>query len=230
MKASSRTELLLARAYDRTGDGDSAHKMLERARRSAPTNPEVLRAVASYYRDTGQYDQAIRILEDLHAKDAGTLAELGYSYALAGNPHAAARNYGAAASQAPRDIEIQLNAAQAMLNDGEFDKATALLNQAATLHPDHYRVYALRGRLDASQHRSENAIREYEAALQHLPEGVPEGVLYPISLRVDLAQIYRDAGDTTNAERVTKDADECDPYPRHDRPCSARVLAPASRD
>jgi tetratricopeptide (TPR) repeat protein len=206
VKASARTELLLARAYDRTGDGESAHKMLERARRSAPTNPEVLRAVASYYRDTGQYDQAIRILEDLHAKDVGTLAELGYSYALAGNPSAAARNYGAAASQAPRDIEIQLNAAQAMLNDGELDKATVLLNQAATLNPDHYRVYALRGRLDASQHRSENAIREYEAALQHLPEGVPEGVLYPISLRVDLAQIYRDAGDTTNAERVTNDA------------------------
>jgi tetratricopeptide (TPR) repeat protein len=205
VKASARTELLLARAYDRTGDGESTHKMLERARRSAPTNPEVLRAVASYYRDTGQYETAIRILEDLHAKDVGTLAELGYSYALAGNPSAAARNYGAAASQAPRDIEIQLNATQAMLNDGEFDKATAVLNQAAMLNPDHYRVYALRGRLDASEHRNEDAIREYEAALQHLPEGVPEGILYPISLRVDLAQIYRDAGDTTNAERVTKD-------------------------
>ena len=206
VKASARTELLLARAYDRTGDGESAHKMLERARHSAPTNPEILRAVASYYRDTGEYDEAIRILEDLHAKDVGTLAELGYSYALAGNPRAAARNFGAAASQAPSDIEIQLNAAQAMLNDGEFDNATALLNHAATLNPDHYRVYALRGRLDASQHRSEGAIREYEGALQHLPEGVPEGVLYPISLRVDLAQIYRDAGDATNAERVTKDA------------------------
>jgi len=206
VKASARTELLLARAYQRIGDDESAHKMLERARHSAPTNPEVLRAVASYYRDTGQYETAIRILEDLHAKDVGTLAELGYSYALAGNPRAAARNYGAAASRAPQDIEIQLNAAQAMLNDGEYDKATALLNQAATLNPEHYRVYALRGRLDASQHRSENAIREYEAALQHLPEGVPEGVLYPISLRVDLAQIYRDAGDAANAERVTKDA------------------------
>ncbi|MGP0021465.1 MAG: tetratricopeptide repeat protein [Candidatus Sulfotelmatobacter sp.] len=206
VKSSARTELLLARAYDRIGDGESAHKMLERARHSAPTNPDVLRAVASYYRDTGQYETAIRMLEDLHAKDVGTLAELGYSYALAGNARAAARNYGAAASRAPRDIEIQLNAAQAMLNDGELDKAAALLNQAATLNPDHYRVHALRGRLDTSQHRSENAIREYEAALQQLPEGVPEGVLYPISLRVDLAQIYRDAGDTTNAERVTKDA------------------------
>ena len=38
------------------------------------------------------------------------------------------------------------------------------------------------------------------------PRGVPEGVLYPISLRVDLAQVYRDAGDNANAERVTKDA------------------------
>ena len=42
--------------------------MLEKARRSAPTNPEVLRAVASYYRDTGQYEEAVRILEDLHAE------------------------------------------------------------------------------------------------------------------------------------------------------------------
>ena len=85
-KASPRTELLLARAYQRTGDADSAHKMLERARRSAPTNPEVMRAVASYYRDVGQYDQAVKILEDLHSKDPNTLAELAYSYTLSGNP------------------------------------------------------------------------------------------------------------------------------------------------
>jgi tetratricopeptide (TPR) repeat protein len=62
-KSSARTELLLARAYDRTGNDEAAHNMLERARHSAPNNPEVLRAVASYYRDTGHYDQAIRILE-----------------------------------------------------------------------------------------------------------------------------------------------------------------------
>jgi len=206
VKKSPRTELLLARAYERTGDGDTAHKMLETARRSAPNNPEVLRAVASYFRDTGHYDQAIRVLEDLHIKDEHTLAELGYSYTLAGNAHAAAENYGAAASRAPRDIEIQLNAAQAMLSAGEFENAAALLKHAENLNPEHYRVYALRGRLDAAQHRNEDAIREYEAALQHLPEGVPEGVLYPISVRIDLAEVYRDAGDTTNAERVTKDA------------------------
>lgn len=206
IKASPRTELLLARAYERAGDGESAHRMLERARQSAPNNPEIMRAVASYYRDTGQYGEAVHILEGLPAKDASTLAELGYSYSLAGNPRAAAQTYGAAASRAPRDIDIQLNAAQAMLNAGEFDKATALLDRASALNPEHYRVYALRGRLAAIQHRNEDAIRDYEAALQHLPEGVPEGVLYPISLRVDLAQVYRDNGDTANADRVSKEA------------------------
>lgn len=206
VKRSPRTELLLARAYERMGDSDSAHKMLETSRQSAPTNPEILRAVASYYRDTGQYQEAVHTLEGLPKKDVNTLAELGYSYALAGNARAAAHQYDAAASLAPRNIDIQLNAAQAMLNAGDFEKATALLDRAAALNPQHYRVYALRGRLDAAQHRDENAIRDYEAALQHLPEGVPEGVLYPISLRVDLAQVYRDAGDTANADRVTKEA------------------------
>ncbi len=206
VKSSPRTELLLARAYERTGDGESAHSMLEKARRSAPTNPEILRAVASYYRDTGQYEAAVRILESLPTKDANALAELGYSYSLAGNPRAAAQSYDAAASRAPRNIEIQLNAAQAMLNAGEFDKAAALLERAAALNPEHYRVYALRGRLAAAQQRNEAAIRDYEAALQHLPEDVPEGVLYPISLRVDLAQVYRDAGDTANAQRVSEEA------------------------
>src|SRR5271156_4687225 len=206
VKRSPRTELLLARAYERMGDSDSAHKMLETSRQSAPTNPEILRAVASYYRDTGQYQEAVHTLEGLPKKDANTLAELGYSYALAGNTREAAHSYEAAASLAPRNIDIQLNAGQAMLNAGDFEKATALLDRAAALNPQHYRVYALRGRLDAAEHRDENAIRDYEAALQHLPEGVPEGVLYPISLRVDLAQVYRDAGDTANADRVTKEA------------------------
>ncbi len=206
VKGSPRTELLLARAYQRTGDSEAAHNMLEHARSAAPKNPEIVRAVASYYRDTGQYDSAIHLLEGLHSKDANTLAELGYSYALSGNTQASAQSYAIAASRAPRDIEIQLNAAQAMLNAGEFDKASALLTHSAALDPNHYRVFALRARLDATQHRNEDAIREYEAALQHMPDGVPEGVLYPISVRVDLAELYRDTGDTANADRVTQAA------------------------
>jgi tetratricopeptide (TPR) repeat protein len=207
VKPSARTELLLARAYDRSGDTDSARNMLERARRSAPNSPEVVRAVASYYRDTGHYDQAIKALQSLHSKDALTFAELGYTYQLAGDAHAAANSYREAASREPRNDEIQLNAAQAMLNAGDFAQSKSLLNHAAELDPQHYRLFALRGRLDSAEHRDRDAIREYEAALQHVPaEGVPEGVLYPISLRLDLAEVYRATGDDTNAVRVTKEA------------------------
>ena len=206
IRRSWRNELLLARAYDRTGDKQSALGMLERARRSSPSNPEVLRAIAAYYRDTNNYEAAVRTLERVHSNDPNIFAELGYSYSLAGNTRAAARSYSEAASRAPKNIDMQLGAAQAMLNAGEFSKANALLNHAATLNPDHYRVYALRGRLDVGQHENQAAAKEYEAALQHLPESVPEGVLYPISLRVDLAGVYRDEGDTADAERVIKDA------------------------
>ena len=206
VRTSARTELLLARAYDRAGDSAAARNMLERARKTAPSNPEVLRAVASYYRDTGHYAEAIKLLEGLHAKDALTLAELGYSYALAGNTVASARSFGEAANRAPRDLDIQLSAAQAMLNAAELSRAHALLDHAATLNPDHYRLHALRGRLDATEHKDAEAVKEYEASIQSMPQGVPEGPLYPISVRVDLAQLYRDDGDTANAERVMKEA------------------------
>jgi tetratricopeptide (TPR) repeat protein len=206
VKQSARTELLLARAYDRTGDSDSAVKMLERARHSAPNNPEVLRAVAAYYRDSGHYDEALQILEGMRAQDEATLAELGYTYSLAGDTRKAANSYEKAASLAPKNIDVQLGAAQAMLNAGEFGKTESFLKQAAALNPDHYRLFALRARLDLAQNKNQDAIREYEAALQHLPADVPEGVLYPISLRVDLVDAYRDAGDEANAQRVAQDA------------------------
>ena len=97
--------------------------MLERARQSAPKNPEVLRAVAAYYRDTGQYGPAIQILKGIPGPDPNTLAELGYSYQLAGDTHDAAANYLKAAQGAPKQIELQLNAAQALVGAGEFDQA-----------------------------------------------------------------------------------------------------------
>src|SRR5262249_53549595 len=63
VQRSARTELLLARAYQRTGQAEQAKAMLERARQSAPTNPEVLRAVAGYCRDVGDYTTAIQVLQ-----------------------------------------------------------------------------------------------------------------------------------------------------------------------
>lgn len=205
-KRSPRTELLLARAYERTGNPDKAKEMLTRAQQSAPTNPEVLRAVAAYYRDTGQYEFAIHILKTIPSRDAATLSELAYSYQLAGDQQQAAENYLKAAELAPRQMEIQLNAAQALVNAGNFDRANQVLDHVAGFDPENYKLHAVRGRSYALQHREDDAIQEYKTALARLPPTVPEGVLYPVSLQIDLYELYRDKGDTAEAEQLVRAA------------------------
>jgi tetratricopeptide (TPR) repeat protein len=207
IQSTARTELSMARAYQRLGDTAQSHQMLERARAKAPKDPEVLRAVAAAYRDNGQYDQAIAILKSVPMKSGDALAELAYTYQVAGDRKDAADTYIRAANAAPGDIEIQLNAAQALVNAGEFPKADGLLNHAASLNPNHYRMHAIRGQMDGLNNHDDQAIKEYQTAIADLPaEGVPEGPLYPISLHVNLYQLYRDTGDTAAAAREASTA------------------------
>jgi len=203
---SARNELLMARAYQQTGDKNRAKEMLERARNRAPKDPEVLRSVASYYRDTGQYEDAIATLKSLPSQSPAYLSELAYTYELAGKKNEAAEAYLQAANRAPGQIEIQLNAAQAQVSAKHADRAEPLLERVQALAPNHYRLHVIRGSIDRSRRQNDAAIREYERALQAMPASVPEGVLYPIALRLDLAQLYRDAGDTEKSDREAEAA------------------------
>ena len=201
IKPDARTELLLARAYQHLGDQRQSREWLDRARNRAPNNPEVLRSVAGLLRDSGQYDQAISILKSISRKDTDSLTELAYTYQVAGRKKEAADTYLQAADSAKGRLDIQLNAAQASVNAGDLRRAEILLKRAEALDPNHYRLHAIRGEILALENRPDQAIREYESALSHLPESVPEGVLYPISLHVDLYQLYRDTNDTAGANR-----------------------------
>lgn len=206
VQAQPRTELLMARAYQRLGDQNQARQMLERARSKAPKNPEVLRAVAAYYRETGQYDLALQTLQSVPLKDPNSLAELAYTFQLAGKRTEAADTYMRAADAARGSIDIQLNAAQAMVNAAQFDRAETLLKRAEALDANHYRLHAIRGQFLALQNQNDQAIREYQTAIRNLPPSIPEGPLYPVSLHVDLYQLYRDTGDTAGAEREANTA------------------------
>jgi len=191
---SARTELLMARAYERAGDKGRAKEFLERARSRAPRDAEVLRSVAAYYRDTGQYDLAISTLKSLPSEGASYLSELGYTYELAGKRAEAADTFLKAANAAPSEIELQLNAAQAQVNAKRSARAEPLLRRVEASAPSHYRLHAIRGSVARSAHENGAALREYEAAVRAMPASVPEGVLYPIAIKLDLAQLYRDAG------------------------------------
>ena len=205
IRPSARNELLMARAYERTGDKAKAQDLLERARKTAPLDPDVARSVASYYRDSGQYDQAIDTLKSVPSVAPSYLAELGYTYELAGKRSEAAETLVRAADQAPKQIDLQLSAAQALVNAKHYGRAETLLKRVESIDPNQYRMHAIRGAIDHAQHDDKSAIQEYELAVASLPASVPEGVLYPVALRLDLAQLDRDAG---NKDKSVREAEE----------------------
>lgn len=193
------TEVLLAMAYMHTRQPDMAKAMLERARRTSPHNPDVFRAVAGYYREQRDYQNAIAILDQVPNKTPDVLAELGYTYELAGLKNESADAYVKAANAAPGNITIQLGAASALVRTANIPEAQKYLQRSQGIDPNSYRLHAIRADIARVEHRTEDAIREYSAALANLPDSVPDGALYPVQLRMNLSEQYRDSGNQAEA-------------------------------
>jgi len=110
---------------------------------------------------------------------------------------------------AVNDTGLQLSAAQALVNVGQFDRAATFLQHAEARDANNYRLHAIRGQIASLQARNQDAIREYRIAIEHLPEGVPEGPLYPISLHLSLSELYRGADEQAGADRKIRPLDRC---------------------
>ena len=200
MRPAARTELLLARAYQRTGKPAEAKRLLAQARNRAPRDPEVARAIAGVYRENQQYDQAISILRGLPSKTADILAELGYTYELAGQRQKAVDTYLEAVKISKGNLELQLSVAQALINVDQIKAALVFLEKVREQKPDHYRLHAILAHVERQANNIPNAIGEYRLALKNLPPAAPEGPLYPVQLRFDLYQAYDYNGDRAHAK------------------------------
>ncbi len=204
----SHAEVMLAVAYLKLKQPERARQMLERAKSHDPKNPSVFRAVANFYREQHDYPAAIAALKNASGQNPEVLADLAYTYELAGDQRLAAESYKRAANLLPRQIGLQLSAAQAELHLGEMDGARAFLARATQIDPNHYRLHALNAQLAHMQNRNPDAIREYQAAIASLPNAeVPEGPLYPIELRLNLAEIYHETGDEAAAKQQIASAE-----------------------
>ncbi|HWR36468.1 MAG TPA: tetratricopeptide repeat protein [Clostridia bacterium] len=202
LKPSSHVELMLAVGYLKLKQPAKAKQFLESAKRRDAKNPAVFRAVANYYREEHDYKSAITTLKSAPRQTPELLADLGYSYELNRDKQEAANTYSKAANSAPTQIGLQLSAAQAQMRVGSLDKARAFVSKAAALDSTHYRLHALQAALAKIENRPLDAIREYNQALSRLPQGgAPEGQMYPISLRLNLSELYREQGDDANAQR-----------------------------
>jgi len=200
MQPQPRSELLLALAYQRKQQFDEAKRYLEMAKKRAPNNPEVLRSLAAFYRQTGNYAAAISALKGIHDPPPDVKAELAYTYQLSGRPEEAAKLYAQAADAAPKDLNLQLSAAQAQLAAGSLDTAKGYLKRATDLDPENYRLHAIRGEVARIEERNQDAIQEYTAALSNLPQAPSEGVLYPIQLHMNLVELYQRTHDEDSAK------------------------------
>lgn len=204
----ARSELLLALSYQHLNQMDQARHYLDIARRRSPDNPEVQRSLAGYYRETGNYGDAIAALKSIHSPRPDVKAELAYTYQLDGKQEVAAKLYAEVANALPKDLGLQLSAAQAEVAVGSIQHADEFLQRAAAIDPEHYRLHALRGEIARIEERDTDAVQEYQAALAHMPAEPPEGPLYGIQLHMDLMELYQSLRqpDTAHQQLATAQA------------------------
>jgi tetratricopeptide (TPR) repeat protein len=191
----TRSELLLALSYQHLKQFDQANRYLEMAKQRDPNNPEVQRSLAGYYREIGKYPAAIAALKSIRNPKPDVKAELAYTYQLDGKQEEAAKLYTQAANAAPADLGLQLSAAQAQVTVGSIDHAKPFLERAKAIDADHYRLHAVRGEIARLQEHTQEAVREYNAAVAHLPQTPAEGPLYGIQLHMNLVELYKSLKD-----------------------------------
>lgn len=194
-----RSELLMALCYQHLKQMDLASQYLELAKRHAPDDPDVQRTLAGYYREAGNYSEAIAALKSIRKPKPDVIAELAYTYQLDGKLNDSAQLYEQAANVAPKDLGLQLSAAQAEVAIGSIDMANSFLDHATRLDADYYRLHAIRGEIAKLQEREPEAVSEYTAALANLPASPAEGALYGIQLHLNLMEIYRNLADESAA-------------------------------
>jgi tetratricopeptide (TPR) repeat protein len=197
----ARTELLLALSYQQLKRMDLADHFLEQAKHRDPNNPEVQRSLAEYDREIGKYPDAISALKSIRSPKADVVAELAYTYQLDGKLDDSARTYAQAADALPRDISLQLSAAQAQFAAGSIDAADPFLRRAAALDAQNYRLHAVRGEIARYRVQNDVAVREYNEAVANLPASPAEGPLYGIQLHMDLEQLYKTLNDDHAAQK-----------------------------
>ncbi len=200
-RPNARAELLLALAYQQANQPDQATHYLQLAERRDPNNPEIRRSMAGYDREAGKYAEAISLLKSIRNPKPDIVAELAYTYQLAGKPNDSAQLYAQAAEALPRDINLQLAAAEAEIGVASIDKAKSYLARAAAIDAKNYRLHAISGQIAQLQERTGDAIKEYNTALANLPATLPDGPLYGIQLHMDLVALYQKLGDKTRANR-----------------------------
>ena len=116
--------------------------------------------------------------------------------------------YAQAADKLPKDLGLQLSAAQAEVGTGSIERAQSYLKRAEQIDGNSYRMHAIRGEIDRIQNKAGDAVNEYKVAIANLPAVPAEGPLYGIQLHMDLSDLYRAQRDDAAARHEVEAAQE----------------------
>lgn len=201
IKPSAHVEVMMAMAYLKMKQPQRAKQLLEQAKARDPKNTDIFRAVANYYRENRQYKEAIATLRSAPRMKPEVLADLAYTFEMAGELKNAATTYARVADQEAKNIGFQLSAASAYQRLNDLAGTKKYMARAEKIDADHYRLHAMKAMVARTENRLPDAIREYQMALARTPEGAPEGPLFGIQMRMSLAELHRGQGDDAAAGR-----------------------------
>lgn len=142
--------------------------VLDQLRTIDDRDPETWGMVASYYRATKQYVQALRAGEkaaQLSPRDARLLFQRGLILLDMNDPNAAAELFAQAVEIAPRDIWTYYYLSGALLNAGKPDGALTAIDTALDINDKHVYSWSRRGLILRRQGRYKEALGAYDEAI-----------------------------------------------------------------
>jgi tetratricopeptide (TPR) repeat protein len=135
-------QLLLGRMYVRSQEWDKAITLLTKLLEEEPGYGDALNLLVQAYEGAGRGSEAIKLLEDNPNSSAQLSIMLGELYEGEQRWADAAAAYGRASERRPRDVELKVRWATALLSVGDtpaVDKARMVLKDVAVANPSHVR-------------------------------------------------------------------------------------------
>ena len=211
---------------------DKASHYLEMAKnRGIRTIPMCERSLAGYYREVGNYAEAIAALNPSISPKRTSLRNwptpIGWM-ANSTSPHGCTRRR---PTTRRTTWACQLSPPRPRWRRAYSRKRVLFSRAPRGSTANSYRLHAIRGEIAQLEDRDQDAVKEYQAAVAHLPSAPAEGPLYGIQLHMDLFALDRGLSPTTRLRnsnwrlRRTKSRAWTVRAPR-----SRRISAPASAD
>jgi len=190
----------------KSGDARSAARLLENVVKGGDGRYEVLLYLGNAYFLSGQVDKAIKIYESaisINTSAREAFVNLASAYSAAGRHSEAIKQYHAVLDKWGENVDVNYNLAVAYRFSGDLKEAEFYAKKAHELNPADGEMVGGLGEILELMGRVDDARNLYIADLKAHPRNIRP--------RVNLARLYLNRGNFSQAEKEARSAVEADP-------------------